>query len=209
MSGGNASGKQADQYTGKQPGEGSVVTSWDTAAAEGDVHLSNNRGSVVDLTFACQVAIKNKQELQAMCVSRGLTTKARWGKAELIKTLLTLASEPRSSPQSAEPLFPAPITHPQQESHQPLDVVKQRDAVIEIFTMHMASSMEDWMLTTLHLSKACLVCHAWKKIFSQACLSCHLDSRGLTRQGFMRELKRPAQVRTSDDMRAVRAKGVA
>jgi hypothetical protein len=45
MSGGKASGKQADQYTGKQPGEGRFVcapgrrkTSRDTAAAEGDVH---------------------------------------------------------------------------------------------------------------------------------------------------------------------------
>jgi Ran GTPase-activating protein (RanGAP) involved in mRNA processing and transport len=38
MSGGKASGKQADEYTGKQPGEGRFVTSRDTAAAEGGVH---------------------------------------------------------------------------------------------------------------------------------------------------------------------------
>jgi hypothetical protein len=39
MSGGKACGKQAAQYTGKQPDEGSVVTSRDTAAAENEVHL--------------------------------------------------------------------------------------------------------------------------------------------------------------------------
>ena len=38
MSGGKASSKQADEYTGKQPGKGSVVTSRDTAATEGNVH---------------------------------------------------------------------------------------------------------------------------------------------------------------------------
>jgi hypothetical protein len=38
MSGGMASGKQAAQYTGKQPGEESVVTSRDTAAADNELH---------------------------------------------------------------------------------------------------------------------------------------------------------------------------
>ena len=38
MSGGKACGKQAAQYTGKQPDEGSVVTSRDTAAFENEVH---------------------------------------------------------------------------------------------------------------------------------------------------------------------------
>ena len=117
----------------------------------------------MDLVFACQVALKNKKELQGMCVARGLTTSARLGKAELITKLLTLASEPRSSPlQSVESLIP------QKASHQQLDVGvvsgenssgKQIDDVIEIldiFIMHMASSM------------------------------------GV----FMRELKRPAKVRT-------------
>ena len=42
MSGGKACGKQAAQYTGKQPDEGSVVTSRDTAAAENDVHSSGH-----------------------------------------------------------------------------------------------------------------------------------------------------------------------
>ena len=130
--------------------------------------VSKRCESVVDLTFACQVALKNKKELQGMCVARGLTTSARLGKAELITKLLTQASEPRSSPpQRVESLIP------QKESHKQLDVGgvvsgenssgKQIDDVIEIFTMHMASSMGDWMLTTLHLSKACLVCHAWNK----------------------------------------------
>jgi hypothetical protein len=40
MSGGKACGKQAAQYTGKQRDEGSVVTSWDTAAAESEVQSS-------------------------------------------------------------------------------------------------------------------------------------------------------------------------
>ena len=130
---------------------------------------------MVDLSFACQVAIKNKKELQFMCLARGLTTSARWGKAELITKLLTLASEPRSSPPSAESLIP--LRTSQKESHQQLDVGgvvsgdsssgKHRDDVIEIFTMHMASSMEDWMMTTLYLCKACLVCHGWNKAFSQ------------------------------------------
>jgi hypothetical protein len=129
------------------------------------------------------------------------------GKAELITKLLTLASEPRSSPlQSVESLIP------QKESHQQLDVGsvvsgenssrKQIDDVIEIldiFIMHMASSMGDWMLTTLHLSKACLVCHAWNKAFRQACLYCHLDSRGLTRQGFYARTEAPG---TGEDSEA-------
>jgi hypothetical protein len=38
MSGGKACGKQAAQYDGNQPGEGSDVTSRDAAAAEGEVH---------------------------------------------------------------------------------------------------------------------------------------------------------------------------
>ena len=42
MSGGKTSGKQAGQYTGKQPDEGSAVTSWDTAAAENEVHSSGD-----------------------------------------------------------------------------------------------------------------------------------------------------------------------
>ena len=37
MSGDMSSGKHAAQYTGKQPGEGSVVTSRDTAVAQGEV----------------------------------------------------------------------------------------------------------------------------------------------------------------------------
>jgi hypothetical protein len=42
MSGGKACDKQADQYVGKQPGEASVVTSRDTAAAEDEVHASDH-----------------------------------------------------------------------------------------------------------------------------------------------------------------------
>ncbi len=42
MSGGKACGKQAAQYTGKHPDEGSVVTSRDTAAAENEVHSSGH-----------------------------------------------------------------------------------------------------------------------------------------------------------------------
>ena len=38
MSGSKACGKQAAQYTGKQPREGSVGASRDTAAAKDDVH---------------------------------------------------------------------------------------------------------------------------------------------------------------------------
>jgi hypothetical protein len=39
MSGGKTSDKQTDRHAGKQPGgEGSVVTSRDTVAADGDVH---------------------------------------------------------------------------------------------------------------------------------------------------------------------------
>jgi hypothetical protein len=173
-------------------------------AAIGDV--SQRCESVVDLVFACQVALKNKKELQGMCVARGLTTSARLGKAELITKLLTLASEPRSSPlQSVESLIP------QKASHQQLDVGgvvsgenssgKQIDDVIEIleiFIMHMASSMGDWMLTTLHLSKACLVCHAWNKAFRQAFLYCHLDSRGLTRQGIYARTEAPGKGEDSE-----------
>ncbi len=40
--GGKANDKQADQYTGTQPGEGSVVTSRNTATAEGDVRASGH-----------------------------------------------------------------------------------------------------------------------------------------------------------------------
>jgi hypothetical protein len=150
--------------------------------------VSQRCQSVVDLAFACQVALKNKKELQGMCVARGLITSARLGKAELITKLLTLASEPRSSPPQ-QPDVGGVVSGEN-------SIRKKIDDVLEIFTMHMAVSMGDWMLTTLHLSKACLVCHAWNKAFRQACLYCHLDSRGMTRQGFMRELKRPAQVRT-------------
>jgi hypothetical protein len=42
MFGGKGRGKQAAQYTGKQPDEGSVVTSRDTAAAEKEVHSSGH-----------------------------------------------------------------------------------------------------------------------------------------------------------------------
>jgi hypothetical protein len=42
MSGGKACGKQAAQYLGKQPDEGSVVTCRDTAAAENEVHSSGH-----------------------------------------------------------------------------------------------------------------------------------------------------------------------
>jgi hypothetical protein len=42
MSGGKACGKQAAQYTGKQPDEESVVASRDTAAAENEVHSSGH-----------------------------------------------------------------------------------------------------------------------------------------------------------------------
>ncbi len=42
MSGGQACDKQADQYIGKQPGEASVATSRDTAAAEDEVHASDH-----------------------------------------------------------------------------------------------------------------------------------------------------------------------
>jgi hypothetical protein len=42
MSGGKACGKQAAQYTGKQPDEASVVTSRDTTAAEDEVHASGH-----------------------------------------------------------------------------------------------------------------------------------------------------------------------
>jgi hypothetical protein len=42
MSGGKAGGKQAAQYTGNQPDEGSVATSRDTAAAENEVHSSGH-----------------------------------------------------------------------------------------------------------------------------------------------------------------------
>ena len=42
MSGGKAYDKQAAQYTGKQPGEGSVVASRDTTAAENQVYSSVN-----------------------------------------------------------------------------------------------------------------------------------------------------------------------
>ncbi len=42
MSGGKACGKQAAQYTGKQPDEGSVVTSRDTTAPENEVHSSDH-----------------------------------------------------------------------------------------------------------------------------------------------------------------------
>jgi Ran GTPase-activating protein (RanGAP) involved in mRNA processing and transport len=42
MSGGKAGGKQAAQYTGNHPDEGSVATSRDTAAAENEVHSSGH-----------------------------------------------------------------------------------------------------------------------------------------------------------------------
>jgi hypothetical protein len=42
MSGGKACGKQAAQYNVKQPDEGSVVTSRDTAVAEDEVHSSGD-----------------------------------------------------------------------------------------------------------------------------------------------------------------------
>ena len=40
MSGGKASGKQAAQYAGKQPDEGSAVTRRDTTAPENEGHSS-------------------------------------------------------------------------------------------------------------------------------------------------------------------------
>ena len=46
MSGGKAGGKQAAQYTGKQPDEGSVVRSRETAAAENEVHSPGRRKSM-------------------------------------------------------------------------------------------------------------------------------------------------------------------
>ena len=42
MSGGKTCGKQAAQYTGKQPDDGSAVTSRDTAAAENEVQSSGH-----------------------------------------------------------------------------------------------------------------------------------------------------------------------
>jgi hypothetical protein len=42
MWGGKACGKHAAEYTGKQPDEGSVVTSRDTTAPENEVHSSGH-----------------------------------------------------------------------------------------------------------------------------------------------------------------------
>ena len=46
------------------------------------------------------------------------------------------------------------------------------------------------LLTTLQVSKACLVCHGWQRIFCDPRLHASLDCEELTRQGFLRELRR-------------------
>jgi hypothetical protein len=66
MSGGKACGKQEDQYTGKQPDEGSVATSRDTEAAENEVHSSGHthRKSMLlkDMSAAKQAGGKGETE---------------------------------------------------------------------------------------------------------------------------------------------------
>jgi hypothetical protein len=68
MSGGKASVKQAYQYTGKQTGEGSVVTSRDTAAAKGDMHAPGHTHThrksmrLQEMSAAKQAGEKGKTE---------------------------------------------------------------------------------------------------------------------------------------------------
>ncbi len=74
MSGGKACGKQAAQYTGKQPDEGSAVTSRDTAAAKNEVHSSvqTHRKSMrlKEMSAAKQAGEKEETERQATCCAR-------------------------------------------------------------------------------------------------------------------------------------------
>ena len=66
MSGGKACGKQAAQYGGKQPDEGSVVTSRDTTAAENEVHSSGHMHRkamrLIEMSAAKQAGGKEETE---------------------------------------------------------------------------------------------------------------------------------------------------
>jgi hypothetical protein len=66
MSDGNACGKQAAQYAGKQPDEGSGGTSRDTAAAENEVHSSGhthrNSMRLKEMSAAKQAGGKGKKK---------------------------------------------------------------------------------------------------------------------------------------------------
>ena len=66
MSGSKACGKQAAQYTGKQPDEGSAVTSQDTAEAESEVHSSGHTQrksmSLKEMSAAKQAGGKGETE---------------------------------------------------------------------------------------------------------------------------------------------------
>ncbi len=83
MSGGKAGGKPAAEYTGKQPDEGSAVTSRDTAAAENEAlssgHTHRKSMRLKEMSAAKQAGEKGEtvQGKQSLRRRRGRAPRGR------------------------------------------------------------------------------------------------------------------------------------
>jgi len=147
------------------------------------------QGLVVDLSLALRVATMDKYDLEALCQTRGVQLPAaiaRVSKSQLITRLLSQASwDPAQSHDNV--LLPAfGSGHCQKERlHSALH------SSLEIIVQHLChySHYSD-LLSTMCLSRACLVSRAWQKMFSLPGLHTILDCNKLTRPAFLRELTR-------------------
>ena len=173
----------------------------------------------MDIEFAMQVAMANKHQLKAMCDERGLATPTRASKAQLMRTLLlAVASEPRGALSSCTDAHSTDRAHSlgrfavrtsSDSSPSPsascgggrtrsCGVLSKGNriclAALEIFSQQLASVLasgqDDKWLSTLEISKACLVNRELNAYFGDSRVHCALDTSTLTRRGFMRELQR-------------------
>lgn len=168
------------------------------------------RTAVVDLDTAIQVAtMMDKYQLAAMCSERDLQTPSRAPKNVLIRTLLTniARSSGGGGGQGAQLDLANDLDGDMQmQGTSSARTQGGRDkrlaetclAALKIFALRVAdvptSEEHDKLLSTLQISKMCLVGHECNRIFSHSSLHSWLDSSTLTRQGFMREMLRPEQV---------------
>ena len=173
-------------------------------------------GLVVDLACAVRLASMDKGELEATLQQSGvqMPTKTKSGKVQLITLLLTHASEPRGAPTSsaksgASNARRSPTHSPHDNLLEPQDFESGVDnekaaarrpnttklpiAALDIFALRLGENAEqEELLSTMCVSKACLVSKEWFKTFGHVRLHTKLDSSELTRQAFVRELQRPS-----------------
>jgi hypothetical protein len=161
----------------------------------------------------------NKHQLKAMCDERGLATPTRSNKVQLMRTLLlAVESEPRGelssctaahSTDRAHSLGRFAVCTSSDSSPSPsascgggrtrsCGLLSKGNriclAALEIFSQQLASVLasgqDDKWLSTLEISKACLVNRELNAYFGDSRVHCALDTSTLTRRGFMRELQR-------------------